>query len=77
MSESLLLRGLWPARLLHTYHLFMHLFLAVLDLHCCVPALSSCGELGLLSSRGASAACCGDFSCGAWALGAWASTAVA
>ena len=27
----------------------MYLFLAVLDLHCCVLALSSCGELGPLS----------------------------
>ena len=49
MSDSLILHGLWPARLLHTYHLFMYLFLAILDLHCCVLALSSCGELGPLS----------------------------
>ena len=27
---------------------FIHLFLAALDLHCCVQAFSSCGERGLL-----------------------------
>ena len=27
---------------------FIFLFLAVLGLHCCVPAFSSCGERGLL-----------------------------
>ena len=33
----------------------IYLFLAVLDLHCCVRAFSACGKQGLLSS------------CGAWA----------
>ena len=30
------------------YYLFIYLFLAVLGLHCCVRAFSSCGEQGLL-----------------------------
>ena len=30
------------------YFLFIYLFLAVLDLHCCARAFSSCGERGLL-----------------------------
>ena len=29
-------------------YLFIYLFLAALGLHCCVQALSSCGERGLL-----------------------------
>ena len=29
-------------------YLFIYLFLAVLGLHCCARAFSSCGELGLL-----------------------------
>lgn len=41
----------------------------VLGLCCCAQAFSSCGELGLLSSCGAQAAHCSDFSRGAWALG--------
>ena len=35
--------------------LFIYLFLAVLGLHCCVQAFSSCGEEGLLSCCGAQA----------------------
>ena len=34
---------------LYLYHLFI-LFLAALDLCCCAPTFSSCGEQGLLSS---------------------------
>ena len=37
-------------------------FLAVLGLHCCVPAFSSCVKLGLLSSGGARASHCSGFS---------------
>ena len=29
-------------------HLFTYLFMAVLGLHCCARAFSSCGERGLL-----------------------------
>ena len=29
-------------------YLFIYLFMAVLGLHCCVQAFSSCGERGLL-----------------------------
>ena len=39
-------------------------FLVVLGLRCCVPALSSCSEPGLLSSCGAQTSHCGGFSCG-------------
>ena len=55
-------------------NLFIHLFLAVLGLHCCAWAFSSCKDWGLFSSCGVGASHCGGFSsCGAWALGAWAS----
>ena len=37
--------------------------LAVLGLHCCVHAFSSCGEQGLLSSYSAWASHCSGFSC--------------
>ena len=43
----------------------MYLFLAVLGLHCCMRAFSSCGERERASH-------CDGFSCGAWAVGAWA-----
>ena len=43
---------------------FILFFLVALDLRCCVPALSSCSELGLLSSCGAQASHCGGLSCG-------------
>ena len=33
---------------LKIYLFFIYLFLAALDLHCCVRAFSSCGERGLL-----------------------------
>ena len=39
------------------------LFLAVLGLHCCMPAFSSCSEQGLLSSYGTWASHYGGFSC--------------
>ena len=49
------------------------LFLAALDLRCCICAFSSCGE-----HCGARASHCGGFSCcGARALGARASVVVA
>jgi len=45
------------------------LFLAVLGLHCCLQAFSSCNELGLLSRCSAQASHCSGFSsCVAWAL---------
>ena len=48
---------------------FIHLFLAVLGLHCCVLTFSSCRKQGLLSSCGAQASHCNAFSyCGAWAV---------
>lgn len=44
--------------------------MAARGLFCCVWALSSCGERGLLSSCGARASSWGSFSCcKAWALG--------
>ena len=53
---------------------FIYLLLAVLGLHCCVRALSSFGEQGLLSGCGVRAARCSGFSrCSARALGTWAS----
>ena len=49
---------------------FLSFFLATLVLGCCVRALSSHSEQGLLSSCGAQASqCSGSFSCGAQALG--------
>ena len=49
--------------------LFIHLFLAVLGLHCCVLTFSSCRKQGLLSSCDAQASHCNAFSyCGAWAV---------
>ena len=45
------------------------LFLVALGLHRCVKAFSSCGEQGLLYSRGARASDRGGFSCGAGDLG--------
>ena len=45
------------------------LFLAVLGLHCCLRAFSSCGELELLSRCSARASLCGGFSRGECALG--------
>ena len=48
--------------------------MVALDLHCCVLALSSCSERGLLSGCGAQASHCGGFSCcGALVLGSQAS----
>ena len=50
-------------------------FAAVLSLHCCEQAFSSCCEPGLLLLR---ASHCSGFSCcGAWALGARTSVVVA
>ena len=49
---------------------FNYLFLAALDLRCCVQAFSSCGEQRLLSSCVVMASHCGGFSCcRTWALG--------
>ena len=59
-------------------NLFIYLSMAVLGLHCCARAFSSCGELGATLRCGARAAHCGGFSCcGAQALGARASVVVA
>ena len=53
-------------------------FLAVLGLHCCTQAFSSCRERGLLSSCGAWASHRGGFSCcGAQALDTQASVVAA
>ena len=43
--------------------LFNQLFLAVLGLHCCERAFSSCSERGPLSRCGVRASHCSDFSC--------------
>ena len=51
---------------------FLSFFMAVLGLHCCVQAFSSCSESGLLSSCGAWVSHCSGFSCcRAQALGYW------
>ena len=51
--------------------------MAVLGLHCCGQAFSSCREWGLLSHRGPGASHCSGFSCRrAWALDARASVVV-
>ena len=44
--------------------LSIYLFMAVLGLHCCVQAFSSCSQRDVLSSCGVWAAHCGGFSCG-------------
>ena len=57
-------------------NLFIYLLMAVLGLHCCAQAFSSCGEWGLLflAVRGLH---CGGCSCwGARALGVQASVVV-
>ena len=55
---------------LSNFYLCIYLFLAVLGLHCCVRAFSSCGFWGLLSSCSAQAFHCGGFSCcRTWTLG--------
>ena len=47
-------------------------------LHCCMQAVSSCAETGLLSSCGTRTSCCGGFSCcRAQVLGMWASAVAA
>ena len=54
----------WPV---HTVAIFI--YLAVLGLHGCTQAFSSCGEWGLLSGCSEQASHCGGFSCrGTWAL---------
>ena len=51
------------------FEIFIY-YLAVLGLHCCAWAFSSCSELGLLSSWGAQPSPFSGFSCcRAWALG--------
>ena len=59
-------------------NLFIYLFLAVLGLHCCTRAFSSCGEQGLLflvvCRLLISVAC---LCWGAWALGTQTSVVVA
>ena len=58
--------------------LIYYLFLAALGLRCCVQALSSCGERGLLFLAVHGLHCGGGFSCcGARALGGRASVVVA
>ena len=53
-----------------TSKIFFYLFLAVLDLRCCVWVFSSCGERGLLSRCDVRFSHCSGFSCcRAWALG--------
>ena len=55
----------------------LYLFLAVLSLHCCCWAISSCGKWGLLSSFEVRASPRGGFSpWGAQALGSWVSAVV-
>ena len=53
------------------------LFLAVLGLHCCARAFSSCGERGLLFIVVHGLRIAVASRCGAWALGAQASVVVA
>ena len=57
---------------------FIYLFLlAVLGIHCCALAFSSCSKKGLLSTCGARASHCGGFSyCKHGLWGAWASAIV-
>ena len=49
----------------------LSLFFAVLDLHCCRQAFSSCREQRLLSNCSVWISHHGDFSCGAQALEVW------
>ena len=55
----------------------IYLFLALLSLHWCVQAFSSCDEWGLLSNWGEQASHFGHFCCEAWALGRAGSVTVA
>ena len=57
---------------------FIYVFLAVLALHCCPQAFSSCGEQGPPSGYGAQASHCSGISrCAANALGLQGSVVVA
>ena len=56
---------------------FFFFILAVLGLHGCARAFSSCSKQELISSCGAWASHCGGFFCGAQALGWWASVVAA
>ena len=56
--------------------ILIYLCLAVLGLHCCAWAFSSCGKQGLLVLV-VEASPCGVSSCGAQALGVWASAGAA
>ena len=63
-------RGLWYNMCGFIFSKFLCIYSAVLGLHCCAGAFSSCGEQGLLSSWGAQASPFSGFSCcRAWALG--------
>ena len=42
---------------------FNYLFMAVLGVHCCAQAFSTCKEQGLLSGHDAQASLCSGFSC--------------
>ena len=59
------------------YLFYLFLFLAVLGLHSCSQAYSSCGERGLLSCCGARASRCSGCPCGALVLEARASAVAA
>ena len=52
-----------PVTLFFLIYLFMYLFLTMLGLYCCPWAFSSCSKHRLLSSWGAWASRCSDFSC--------------
>ena len=45
------------------FKICIYLFLATLDLHYCMQALSSCGEPGFLTSCGTQFSYCSSFSC--------------
>ena len=73
---------IWEVKFFISMKFYFFFFLAVLDLHFCAWAFSSCGMRGLLFVAVhrlliVVASHCGGFSCcGAWALGAWASVVV-
>ena len=69
MFRSFLVKLIAQLQFKHFFFIFIHLFLAVLGLCCCMWAFSSCRDQGLFSSCGVQTSYCGGFSCGAWALG--------
>ena len=70
----------WPLYIIRQFSffkIFIYLFLAVPDLHCCTWAFSNCRKWGLFFSCSPRASHCCGFSCGTRDLGCWGSVIAA